>query len=114
MSLLGRPRAALATTFRHPPQAILQHLPATGIAGTFAQCRAARQVGRTGPRCKCGARTAIEQFSAVIWVKSGECCGNWGIFTRLPLRHRWEAALVAIVEQFAHPDDIVFTPWLPF
>jgi hypothetical protein len=54
----------------------------------------------------------VERLSRLIWVKSCRECGTWDTLARVPLRRRCIAVLTSTIAHYAHPDDVVFLPWM--
>jgi hypothetical protein len=49
-----------------------------------------------------------------LWVRKCRRCDEWVVVTRRQFRRRLADTLYRIISRCAHPDDIVFAPWLPF
>jgi hypothetical protein len=65
-------------------------------------------------QCRCEAQTDREHVADGLWVRECRRCDEWVVVTRRQFRRRLADTLYRIISRCAHPDDIVFAPWLPF
>ena len=64
--------------------------------------------------CACDAPPYREHVADGFWLRECRRCGAWVLVKRRQLLRRVGDMLHHTISRCAHPDDIVFAPWLPF
>jgi hypothetical protein len=65
-------------------------------------------------KCACGAAAAAHRLARGVSVAACPDCGRLFVASRLLAPRRIADLLIQAVSSYAHPDDIVMVPWMPF